>query len=128
MYLHDLPNECPPEDSIEPNWNVLYRLIKKGIIEDWDFVPVYANRPHLNTNGEIWCRWMWLSVFSSIDENVINKLKLPRFNNIACSELQCGSWKIKDTPSSMHNNHVTWRPYSSIDPKELFQIVDLNDE
>jgi hypothetical protein len=124
MYLHDLPDECPPTDSSEPNGSYLYRLIMASIINDSDFIPLYADRPHLKDSID-WCQWMWLSVFSSIDDRVKELMKLPKFTNISVSELQHDSWKVKATPTKQHSNHVTWRPYSSIDPKKYFEIIDL---
>jgi len=113
-----LPPQCPPADAFIPNNEEFFRVVSQPI-STTDFIPTWLNKQFPD---EIMCQSRWLSLFMNKSE-AKNILYLPshRGQTIACGNLSSDHWVIKQT-WGRYISHHTWRPYTNIDPTDIFHI------
>lgn len=105
----ELPEQCPPKDSINPEGMTVYRFSKNAIPTEEDFISQRMLQPAKVFNGVDECTARSLSVLNDI-ETCQNRLKLPRmrkkFSSILEVKLSQNDGLIKKTFNDPF--HYSW--------------------
>ncbi len=108
-WFENLPEQCPPKESKNPEGMTVYRFSHNGIPNEADFISQRMIQPKRIFNGIDECTARSLSVFDNI-EACQNKLKLPRirkrFSAILEVNLEENDGLIKKT--FIDPNHFSW--------------------
>lgn len=110
-----LPINCPPNDALNPNGKVFYRLGKTDIPSKTDFCSQRALQPSKEFSGVDECIACSISVFDNL-EKCKKMLKLPRmrkrFKTVFEVNLTSDDGKFKKT---FGENHYSWWMTKSFD-------------
>ncbi len=104
-WFEKLPDKCPPEDAVEPNHEVFYRITKGSQVTNTDFFSQQKEDPSKVFIGEgiDECITRAVSVFR-IKKDAQKKIHLPKFKGgyIAEITLDKKDGLIKKTFSKSH--------------------------
>jgi len=106
-----LPDQCPPDNSFEPDGLVFYRLCASPPPTEEDFKSQRANCPTCNFNNVSECITHSLSVWDDIDK-CLNLLKLPRHKGKAAMKLELSSNDGLVLQTFKPNHYSWWRTKS----------------
>ena len=111
----DLPEDCPPEDSVAAN-GTYFRIVKSNPPVEADFASVYEiNRKRaerqirLGRRSE--CETMGLSVYSNIDDAVECARQFPGLGGIVAElDLSPDSGRTLLTVGGFASHNTWWKP------------------
>jgi len=120
-YWEDLPDQCPPVDSVDDAIALAYRLVfsDPASIEHFKSHAALGKPPLPSVDG---CRWASCSLFTSKDA-VASIGRLPKMRakgpHVAHVSIPQGSGKWKAS-----GNHVDLWMYAGFDPLSAVQLVE----
>lgn len=106
-WFEELPEQCPPKESITPTGQVYYRLSKSSPPTSEDFLSQRANNPTRVFKNVSECISRSLSVWDNVDK-CLNITKLPRHkgkSHVVQITLNGGDGQILKT---FGENHYSW--------------------
>ncbi len=120
----ELPEQCPPKDSVSPEGMTMYRFCKNEIPNESDFISQRMLQPHKFFNDVDECTARSLSVLNDL-EACQNKLKLPRtrkkFSSISELHLTKNDGLIKKTFNDP--NHYSWWRSKSFTIDSIIKVI-----
>jgi len=117
-WAEDLPEGCPPEDTVAPNAEIFFRAVLTFPPTESDFYSPRKLYPDKEYSNE--CEAKALSVFSTLDGcQRLQRFSFFRNHLITSLPLGTGCGLIKSNPSATSNTHYDWWLAAGFNPVPL---------